>query len=64
MNTFEKVEFTSSVHHNERFLKSGITIYNSEILDTAGTQAIAKRYAFYVYANEINSLLKSFLTEN
>ena len=29
MNTIKKVELTASVHHIERFSKSGIPIYNS-----------------------------------
>ena len=30
MNTMKKVELTASVHHIERFSKSGIPIYNSK----------------------------------
>ena len=58
MKTLDKAELTVSIHHNERFLKSGISIYNSQVLGMVckktrgrrrrrGTQAIAKRYAFY-----------------
>ena len=36
MNTSVKAQFTASVHHIERFSKSGIWFYNSEVLDTAG----------------------------
>ena len=36
MDTLEKAEFTASFRHMERFLKSGIPIYNSEVPDTAG----------------------------
>ena len=55
MDTLGKSEFTASIRHIGRFLKSRISIYNSEVLVTAGrktrrrrrTQAIAKRYAFH-----------------
>ena len=62
MNTSEKAELSASIRHIERFSKSGIPIYNSEVPDMAGrkttirrkrTQAIAKRYAFHV--NAINT---------
>ena len=36
MNTLEKAELNISLHHSERFSKSGIPIYNSEVLDIAG----------------------------
>ena len=48
--TLEKAELTASIHHNERFSKSGIPVYNSKVLDMAGrkamrrTQTIPKRY--------------------
>ena len=53
MNTLERAELNTSICHIERFLRSGIPIYNSEDLDTAGkkmrrrTQAIAKHHAFH-----------------
>ena len=36
MNTSEKAEPIASIWHIERFSKSGIPIYNFEVLDTAG----------------------------
>ena len=48
--TLEKAELTASIHHNQRFSKSGIPVYNSKVLDMAGrkamrrTQTIPKRY--------------------
>ena len=36
MNTSEKAELTASIRHIERFSKSGLLIYNSEVADTAG----------------------------
>ena len=58
-DTLEKAELTTSLCHIARFLKSGIPIYSSEVLDTAGRkmkrrriQAIAKRCA--LDANAIN----------
>ena len=36
MDTLEKAELIASVCHVARFLKSGVPIYNSEVLDTAG----------------------------
>ena len=56
MNTSEKGELTSLVGHIERFSKSEIPIYISEVPDTASqktrrrTKAIAKRYAFHANA--------------
>ena len=32
MNTLDKAELTTSIHHNERFLKSDISIYNYQVL--------------------------------
>ena len=60
-DTLEKAELTTSICHIGIFLKSGIPVYNSEVLDTVGkkiirrkrrrrTQAIAKRYAFHANA--------------
>ena len=60
MITSQKAELTAFGHHIERFSKSGIPIYISEVPDAAGrktrrrAQAIAKRYAFH--ANAIFSL--------
>ena len=55
-----KTELTASIRHIEIFLKSGISIYNSKVPDTAGrntrrrrTQVIAKRYAFHANAIKI-----------
>ena len=57
MDILEKAEFSASIRHIARFLKSGIPIYNSEVPDMAGiktrrrrTQAIAKHFAFYANA--------------
>ena len=36
MNSLEKAGLTASVDHIERFSKSGVPIYNSEVPDTAG----------------------------
>ena len=36
MDTLENTEFTASVRHIARFLKSGIPIYNSKVPDTSG----------------------------
>ena len=36
MDTLEKAELNASIRHIAKFLKSGIPIYNSEVLDTAG----------------------------
>ena len=56
INTSQETELTASALHIERFLKAGITIYNSEVPNTAGrktrrkrrrTKVIAKRYAFH-----------------
>ena len=35
MNTSEKAELTVSVRRSERFSKSGIVIFNSDVPDTA-----------------------------
>ena len=60
INSYMKTELTASIRHIEIFLKSGISIYNSEVPDTAGrntrrrrTQVIAKRYAFHANAIKI-----------
>ena len=47
MNTSEKAEPTASIRHIEKFSKSGIPIYNSEVLEKMGSriQAIAKSCA-------------------
>ena len=36
MDTSKKAELTASIHYIERISKSGITIYNSKVQDTAG----------------------------
>ena len=55
MDTLENAELTTLIGPIARFLKSGTPIYCSKVQDTAGrktkrtrTQAIAKRFAFYV----------------
>ena len=58
MDALEKAELIASIRHIERYLKSGIPIYNTEVPDTVGRktgrrrrrriQAIAKRYPFLV----------------
>ena len=66
MDSLEKAELTVWIHHITRFLKSGILIYNSEVLDMAGRktrrrrrmQAIPKCYAFF--ANRIVALSSNF----
>ena len=59
MSTSEKTELTALVRHIEKFSKSGIPIYNSEVphcwqkiaaTRTTKTQVITKRYAFYANA--------------
>ena len=64
MNISGKAELTDSIRHFTIFLKSGIPIYNFEVVDTTGretrkrrrgrrrTQTISKRHAFQ--ANAIN----------
>ena len=62
MDTLEKTELTTSICHIEKFLKSGIPIYHSEVPDKAGrktrrrrrTQVIAKRYTFHTNATKAN----------
>ena len=68
MNTLEKTELTAPVLHIERFSKSGIPIYNSEVPDPTGkkmkrrtrrrTQAIAKCCVFH--ANAIRHVKLTF----
>ena len=36
MDTLEKAELTTLIHHIARFLKSRIPIFISKVLDTAG----------------------------
>ena len=43
MNTLEKAELTTSIRHMERFLKSGISIYNSEVPDAAVRKTSRRR---------------------
>ena len=60
MDTLEKSEFTASIRHKTRFLKSKIPIYNSEARNTTSrktrrrrrTQAIAYRFAFHEHAKK------------
>ena len=56
IDALENAELTTLIRHVSRFLKSGIPIYNSEVLDTVGrktrrrrrrTQVIAKCFAFH-----------------
>ena len=55
----ENAKLTASDYHVERFSKSGISTYNSEVPDTAGrktkkkrrrTQAVTKRYTLHANA--------------
>ena len=39
MDTLEKAELNTSIRHIAKFLKSGIPVYNSEVLGTAGRRA-------------------------
>ena len=77
MSTLEKDEFTASIRHIERFLKSGIPIYNSKVPDAAGRKTIkrwrrrrtaqAKRYAFYANARSfkpIALIYRIFVSKN
>ena len=43
IDTLEKAELTALIHHIGRFLKSGIPIYNSAVLDTAGRKTRRRR---------------------
>ena len=43
MNTSEKAEPIASIRNIERFSKSGIPIYNFEVLDTAGRKKKKKK---------------------
>ena len=63
VNTAEKAEIIAMVRHIERFSKSGISIYNSEVPDTADRKTttktitastIAKRYVFHTNAKRKN----------
>ena len=62
MDTLEKAKLNASIRRSARFLNSGIPIYNSEILNTAGrkvrrrrrrTQAIVKRFAFHTNTKRV-----------
>ena len=59
MDTLKKSELTASILHIPKYLKSGISIYNSEILDTAcrktrrRKQRISKCYAFHANAKTL-----------
>ena len=62
MDTLEKAKLTASICHIAGFLKPGILIYNSKVLDTARRlipRAIPKRFAFH--ANAINEHHRYFL---
>ena len=57
IDTLEKAELTAPICHIARFLKSGISIFNFEVPDTAAiekerrrTETIAKRSAICVNA--------------
>ena len=52
MYLFEKAEFNASTRHIDRFLKSGILIYNTEVLEKMGgiIQGIAKCYVLQANA--------------
>ena len=60
MISLEKAELNASVHHIERFSKSGKPIYNSKVPDSAGrktirgTLATAKHYASHEKAIKTN----------
>ena len=72
MNTSQKTELTVPICHVQRFSKSGILIYNSEVPDTSGRKtrrtkrrrkkAIAKRYTFH--KNAINKAQKIIVAQN
>ena len=52
MRTSGKAELTALIHHIDRFSKSEIQNFNSEVPGTAGrkmrrTKAVPKRYVFY-----------------
>ena len=69
MDTLEKAKITVSIRYIAIFLKSGIPIYNSEVLDTTGrktkrrrrrkTQATARlrRYAFHANRKNIKTVI-------
>ena len=71
MNTLLNAELTASARYFERFSKSRMPIYNSEVPDTAGrktrrrrrtttrTKSIAKRCAFYANAKIYSLLIQS-----
>ena len=69
MDTLEKAKLNASIRRSARFLNSGIPIYNSEILNTAGrkvrrrrrrTQAIVKRFAFHTNTKSISFFVLHF----
>ena len=43
MITMKKTVLTASIRHNARFLKSGISIYNSEVPATTGRKTRRRR---------------------
>ena len=59
MDTLEKAELTTSIHHIARFLKLEIQIYNFKVPETAdrkrrsATQAITKSFTFQANAEII-----------
>ena len=44
MITSERIELTFSIRHIEKFLKSGVPIYNFEIPDTAGRKTTREEH--------------------
>ena len=58
MYTLGKAEITALIRHIARFFKSGIQIYNSEVLDRTGrktrrrTLAMKKRFEFHANAKK------------
>ena len=58
MDIMQTAELTVSIRHFARFLKSGISICNSEVIDAAGGKttrkralAIGKPFVFYAKTN-------------
>ena len=43
MDSLEKAELTTSIRHIAKFLKSGISIYNSEVPDMTGRKIEKKK---------------------
>ena len=68
MNTLKKAKINALVQHIEKFSKSGILIYNSKVLDTAGrktrrrrrrTQSFARCHTFH--ANAISNTVYYYI---